>query len=218
MRLHEPASLTSFWAATAAVLVLAGLAVGGGLIVGNVRMVPSAVPPEMAVGTSSAKRSLASNTHAQLQLSSSGPAWKELTTAQRAALAPLESRWSSMGEAQKRRWLAMAENFEQLSAQEQHKLSSRMAAWASLSVQQRNQARLNFSTRQQYSPGELQAKWDAYQALSEADAQGISGKAVTPYLLARIKDLSGGASLATNIALVKHNASVGAALARTLKG
>lgn len=55
------------------------------------------------------------------------------------------------------------------------------------------------------------------QALGEADAQGISGKAVTPYLLARIKDLSGGASLATNIALVKHNASVGAALARALR-
>lgn len=56
------------------------------------------------------------------------------------------------------------------------------------------------------------------QALTEADAQGISGKAVTPYLLARIKDLSGGASLATNIALVKHNARVGAALAVALAG
>ncbi len=56
------------------------------------------------------------------------------------------------------------------------------------------------------------------QALKEADNQGISGKAVTPYLLARIKDLSGGASLATNIALVKHNATVGAALAKALRG
>ena len=54
------------------------------------------------------------------------------------------------------------------------------------------------------------------QALQEAATQGISGKAVTPYLLARIKDLSGGASLATNIALVKHNAVVGAALAKAL--
>lgn len=56
------------------------------------------------------------------------------------------------------------------------------------------------------------------QALKEADNQGISGKAVTPYLLARIKDLSGGASLATNIALVKHNATVGAELAKALRG
>ncbi|MBT9456226.1 MAG: pseudouridine-5'-phosphate glycosidase [Burkholderiaceae bacterium] len=54
------------------------------------------------------------------------------------------------------------------------------------------------------------------QALAEADAQGVSGKAVTPFLLARIKELTGGRSLATNIALVKHNARVGAALAVAL--
>jgi len=54
------------------------------------------------------------------------------------------------------------------------------------------------------------------QALQEADAQGVKGKAVTPFLLARIKDLTGGRSLATNIALVKHNALVGARLAQAL--
>ena len=54
------------------------------------------------------------------------------------------------------------------------------------------------------------------QALAEADSQGITGKAITPFLLARIKALTGGRSLATNIALVKHNAVVGARLARAL--
>jgi pseudouridine-5'-phosphate glycosidase len=54
------------------------------------------------------------------------------------------------------------------------------------------------------------------QALAEAKAQGIAGKAVTPFLLARIKSLTGGRSLATNIALVKHNAEVGARLALAL--
>lgn len=54
------------------------------------------------------------------------------------------------------------------------------------------------------------------QALHEARAQGISGKAVTPFLLARIGALSGGRSLATNIALVKNNAAVGARLALAL--
>ena len=66
-------------------------------------------------------------------------------------------------------------------------------------------------------PGEEIARITA-QALREADQQGIVGKAVTPYLLARIKDLSGGRSLATNIALVKHNAALGAALAVALQG
>lgn len=54
------------------------------------------------------------------------------------------------------------------------------------------------------------------QALAEAKAQGITGKAVTPFLLARIKVLTGGRSLVTNIALVKHNAEVGARLALAL--
>jgi pseudouridine-5'-phosphate glycosidase len=54
------------------------------------------------------------------------------------------------------------------------------------------------------------------QALGEADAQGVKGKAVTPFLLARIKELTQGRSLATNIALVKHNALVGARLAVAL--
>ncbi len=54
------------------------------------------------------------------------------------------------------------------------------------------------------------------QALAEAHAQGITGKAVTPFLLARIRELSGDRSLATNIALVKHNAAVGARLALAL--
>ena len=54
------------------------------------------------------------------------------------------------------------------------------------------------------------------QALAEARSQGINGKAVTPFLLARIKALTGGRSLTTNIALLKHNAEVGARLALTL--
>ena len=54
------------------------------------------------------------------------------------------------------------------------------------------------------------------QALDEADKRGVSGKAVTPFLLARIKELTEGRSLMTNIALVKHNAKVGAELAAAL--
>ena len=54
------------------------------------------------------------------------------------------------------------------------------------------------------------------QALREADEQGVSGKQVTPFLLGRIKQLTDGRSLATNIALVRHNALVGARLAVAL--
>lgn len=51
------------------------------------------------------------------------------------------------------------------------------------------------------------------QALRECDERGIHGKDITPFLLGRIVELSGGRSLETNIALVRNNARLGAALA-----
>ncbi|MEW5310406.1 MAG: hypothetical protein WDW38_002206 [Sanguina aurantia] len=56
------------------------------------------------------------------------------------------------------------------------------------------------------------------QALEEAGAQGIKGSDITPFLLDRIRQLTKGASLASNIALVINNASVGAAMACALQG
>lgn len=52
------------------------------------------------------------------------------------------------------------------------------------------------------------------QALSEARKQGVTGKAETPFLLARVSELTGGTSLATNIRLVENNARLGAKLAK----
>ncbi len=51
------------------------------------------------------------------------------------------------------------------------------------------------------------------RALADCDGRGIRGKDITPFLLGRIVELSGGASLETNIALVRHNARLGSALA-----
>jgi pseudouridine-5'-phosphate glycosidase len=54
------------------------------------------------------------------------------------------------------------------------------------------------------------------QALQEATQQGISGKASTPFLLARVCELTGGDSLASNIQLVLNNARLAAAIAVAL--
>lgn len=56
------------------------------------------------------------------------------------------------------------------------------------------------------------------QALQEAEEQGIQGNEVTPFLLHRIKERTGGTSLEANIALVKNNAAVGAQIAAALVG
>jgi pseudouridylate synthase len=55
------------------------------------------------------------------------------------------------------------------------------------------------------------------RALGDAARQGITGKRVTPFLLARLQQLTGGRSLTANIALVKHNAVVGAQVAVALQ-
>ncbi|PTX55992.1 pseudouridine-5'-phosphate glycosidase [Litoreibacter ponti] len=54
------------------------------------------------------------------------------------------------------------------------------------------------------------------QALREADTQGIDGKAVTPFLLQRLFELTEGRSLEANIALVLNNARLAAAISREL--
>lgn len=51
------------------------------------------------------------------------------------------------------------------------------------------------------------------QALADLDRLGITGARATPYLLGRIVELTDGASLTANIALVRHNARLGAAVA-----
>jgi len=55
------------------------------------------------------------------------------------------------------------------------------------------------------------------RAQQEADAQGVSGKAVTPFLLQRIFELTEGRSLTANIALVRNNARFAAEIAKALK-
>ena len=48
------------------------------------------------------------------------------------------------------------------------------------------------------------------QAIAECNAKGIHGKATTPFLLARVAELTGGDSLASNIRLVCNNAKIAA--------
>ncbi len=51
-------------------------------------------------------------------------------------------------------------------------------------------------------------------ALQQAEAEGVRGKQVTPFLLSRLADLTGGTTLRANLALLRNNARVAADLAR----
>ncbi len=56
------------------------------------------------------------------------------------------------------------------------------------------------------------------KALGEAQAAGVRGKAVTPWLLARMLEITAGRSLVSNIALVENNARLAAKIARACAG
>jgi pseudouridine-5'-phosphate glycosidase len=51
------------------------------------------------------------------------------------------------------------------------------------------------------------------RAIADAQARGITGKSVTPFLLSRMVEITSGRSLSTNIALIKNNAALAAQLA-----
>ncbi len=55
------------------------------------------------------------------------------------------------------------------------------------------------------------------EAISQCAAQGIHGKATTPFLLAKVAELTGGDSLASNIRLVYNNAALAAKTAAALE-
>jgi pseudouridine-5'-phosphate glycosidase len=54
------------------------------------------------------------------------------------------------------------------------------------------------------------------QAIRDAEAAGIHGPAATPWVLDRVAELTGGASVRANLALIEHNARVAGELAVAL--
>lgn len=132
--------------------------------------------------TQSYAKTPASGTQAKrssIPASSSRPSWQDLTPLQQLSLKPLAANWSTLGEAQKRKWIAIAQNYPNLAPTEQAKLHSRMTEWVSLSQQQRNQARLNFAQTKQLTPSQKTATWKAYQALSPEEKQKLAVSAAS---------------------------------------
>nr|WP_186329744.1 DUF3106 domain-containing protein [Variovorax boronicumulans] len=105
------------------------------------------------------------------------PRWAGLSNAQRQALKPLGPSWNTLGEGQRRKWIALARNFEKLPAEEQQKLHERMGEWVKLSAAERSRARLNFAETERLASEDKQAKWEAYQALSEEERRKLAEQA-----------------------------------------
>ncbi|MEY3367541.1 MAG: hypothetical protein RI973_696 [Bacteroidota bacterium] len=65
----------------------------------------------------------------------------------------------------------------------------------------------------EYEPAQASVLQATEKALAEAQQLGVKGKQITPFLLARIKELTGGESLKANIQLVLNNAGLAARIA-----
>lgn len=166
--------LSSVALASAVLLALALLAAW---VVPQVRQAPSALPMAAVSQAPASGSDAPRNGLSQRRLLASGPNWGELTSAQQRVLQPLEKRWPFMGEVQKSRWIVLADSFDTLPAPEQLKLRDRMESWASLSAQQRSQARLNYALTNRMAPKDKWAQWEAYQALSDEQKRALAAQA-----------------------------------------
>ena len=109
----------------------------------------------------------------------SNSSWQSLQSSQKKALAPLAPHWAQISQAQKNKWLAMSNNFDNLSNKEQAILHERMAEWASLTPQQRAQARLNFNQTKTLDADAKKTQWETYQALSPEDKKKLAAQQTT---------------------------------------
>jgi hypothetical protein len=126
---------------------------------------PAATPPAVQAATSATTKGK----------------WKELTPSQQLALEPLAPHWSSLSEAQRKKWLAISKNFDTLPDYEKSTMHSRMAEWATLTPQQRIQARLNYGETNRIPPIEKKAQWQAYQSLPEEEKRKFGAAQQAPF-------------------------------------
>lgn len=151
-----------------ALALLGALAFGGVQVWKQWRMAPGTIVPTEALTAKSSARSNDMRPESAIA-PPAGPGWEVLDTPQKLALYPLAPRWAVLSEQQKRSWLAIAQAFPALPNAEQERLHNRMTEWASLSAQQRTQARLNYAVTKKLAPDNKRAQWEAYQALSDAE-------------------------------------------------
>lgn len=127
----------------------------------------------LAVGV----RPAAAQSDAGVRVAEQGPAWTQLTAAQRAGLQPLAVEWSGIDAARKQKWLEVAARLPSMSPPEQKRVQVRMAEWARLSPAERGRARLQFQESRELPSDDRQARWEAYQSLPNEQRQALAAKA-----------------------------------------
>ncbi|WP_170133683.1 DUF3106 domain-containing protein [Undibacterium pigrum] len=99
------------------------------------------------------------------------PGWKELNASQQKALLPLQAHWETLDEKSRAKWLGIANRYVSLNPDEQKRIQKRMEAWAQLSPEQKQIARLNYSQAKKLEAAQKSRQWEAYQQLPAEQKQ-----------------------------------------------
>lgn len=111
--------------------------------------------------------------------SAQGITWASLAPTQKVALEPLQATWATLSSGHQRKWIALSQNFANMSTPDKQTLHSRMEEWAALKPKERQQARLNFAETKKTPPAQRTANWEAYQALSTEEKEALAKRANT---------------------------------------
>ncbi|MFG5778321.1 DUF3106 domain-containing protein [Comamonas sp. J-3] len=160
-----PAPTTSSLPTIAASILLAAFAVAGVMASKQARNVYGSAPSDLVSANSVTRSSAPRN---------EGPQWDALEAEQQATLAPLQEQWSWLTEQQKRRWLLIADSFDDFSPEEQLRIAEHMKEWARFSLADQSQARLNYSTFGKLSAEEKRRLWEDYLALSARERKRLA--------------------------------------------
>ena len=104
------------------------------------------------------------------------PLWRDLSSAQQVALAPLAPEWDRMEGARKRRWIEVSARFASMAPAEQQRVQERMRQWMKLTPKQRELARENFSKTNKLAQGDKAANWENYKQLSAEQKRKLASK------------------------------------------
>lgn len=101
------------------------------------------------------------------------PLWRDLSSSQQVALAPLEPQWDRMEGLRKRKWIEMSAKFASMPPSEQQRVHERMRQWMRLTPEQRERARENFSKTNRLA-GDKSADWENYKQLSADQKRNLA--------------------------------------------
>jgi hypothetical protein len=157
----------------------------------------AAPPPVLAARPTPQAPSLATKSVSKTQVSN--PNWKDLSTAQQQALAPLSTVWDGLDNFHKAKWLVMARRFPAMKPDEQNRIQERMRAWVALTPEQRRVARESYARTKKLDTNQKSEQWQQYQQLPEDQKQKLAAEAAK----SKVAALPSGQSKTKTVARIK---------------